>query len=50
MRLTRREREALREFVEACKEKFGGGGIWFPLFFLVRGLRVMRGGIVIMIC
>jgi hypothetical protein len=48
MRLTRREREALREFVEACKEKFGG--IWFPLFFLVRGLRVMRGGIVIMIC
>jgi hypothetical protein len=24
MRLTRREREALREFVEACKEKFGG--------------------------
>jgi predicted nucleotidyltransferase len=32
MRLTRREREALGEFVEACKEKFGGNLVSIVLF------------------
>ena len=32
MRLTRREREALGEFVEACKEKFGENLISIVLF------------------
>jgi predicted nucleotidyltransferase len=32
MRLTRREREALGEFVEACKEKFGENLVSIVLF------------------